>query len=131
MPSDSTFKPRCLNGQIAFTRTRTASLAGWAGALHDHRSQPRTQRVRVERALDLTVGDERDGAGLFRHDDGHRVVLLGEADGRAMPRAELLAQPRVDGQRQKAGRRGDRSPCTMTAPSWSGDSGWKMLSSRS
>ena len=50
--------------------------------------------------------DDRNLAGLLRHDDRDRVVFLGQSDGRAMARAELLAELRIDRERQKAGRRG-------------------------
>src|SRR5205085_12629544 len=72
-------------------------------SLQDERAQARAQLIRDHAALDLSVDDERDAAGLLRHDDRDRVVLLGEADRRAVPRAELLAQARVHRERQKAG----------------------------
>ena len=61
------------------------------------------QRIGVEHALNLPIGHERDVPGLFGHHDRHRVVFLGQAERGAMPRTELLAQPRIDGQRQEAG----------------------------
>src|SRR5690606_8339810 len=74
--------------------------------LHQEAPEPLTQFVHLEAALDLTVHHERHGSRFFRDDKGDSVVLFREADGRAMPRPELLAQPRIHRQREKArGRR--------------------------
>ena len=51
----------------------------------------------------LAVEGNRDLPGLLGHDDRDGVVLLGQADRRAVPRAELAAQHRLHRQRQEAG----------------------------
>ncbi len=60
----------------------------------------------VERPLDLAVQRNADAARLFGNDDRNRIVLFGQADRRAMARAEVPRELRVDRQRQKARRRG-------------------------
>ena len=109
-PTDSTFSPKCRNGHdapvIAVTATsRAAACAACCCSTSDRRRA--RSCIGVEAALDLSVDDDRDAAGLLGHDDRHRVVLLGQADRGAMPRPELLAQLRVHRQRQEAGGRRD------------------------
>src|SRR5439155_10802797 len=55
-------------------------------------------------AIDTAAEEERNGARLLRHDARHGVVLLGETERGAVSRAEILAEARVDGERQEAGR---------------------------
>ena len=75
-----------------------------------------------ESALEVAADDERDGAGLLGYDDRRGVVLLGEPQ-RARPRnSPPLNMPAAAA---------IRLPWTITAPSCSGEAGWKMLVSKS
>ena len=68
-------------------------------------TQPPAQPLRRQVALDAAFEHDRDPPGLLGHHEGDGVVFFSQADGRAMPRAKVLAQPRIHRERQKAGRR--------------------------
>ena len=55
----------------------------------------------------LPAARDRDRAGLFRNDEHDGVGLLGQAERRAMARAEARMRQRLFGERQKASRRLD------------------------
>src|ERR1700755_1367709 len=61
----------------------------------------------IEIANDIAAGDERDQPGFLGNDDDYGVGIFGDADGGAVAGAEVLAQPRVLRQRQKARGSGD------------------------
>ncbi len=61
----------------------------------------------VERSLDLAVECDADASGLLGHDDGNGIILFGQPDRGAMPRAKVSREQRVDGQRKEARGRGD------------------------
>src|SRR4051812_16988876 len=85
---------------------RHTNISTDAGAAVEHeRSEPCTKRVGVETALDLAINHDRNHTGLFRNDDGDRIVLFRQPDRRAMPRSEFLAETRIYRQRQKTGGR--------------------------
>ena len=67
-----------------------ARCDGAAAPLSSARSRARSASG-VEPALDLPVDASEMMPGLFGHDDRHRVVLFGEAERGAVPRAELAA----------------------------------------
>ena len=107
LQADVAERPDGAHGQMrpAISGVRTSRLGAEGAPLENERLQADAQRVGVESTLDLTVDDDRDEAGFLRDDNRHRVVLFGEPDGRAMTGAELLAQLRIDRQRQEARRR--------------------------
>ena len=92
-----------LTHRVRVRQTRFALGTGGAALQHE-RSQPRAQRVGVEAALDLAVGHHRHAAGFLRNHDRDRIIFFRQTDRRPMARPELLAEPRVDRQRQKTGR---------------------------
>ena len=74
---------------------------------------------------------QRDRAGLLGDDHGDGVGDLGDADRGAMAGADVLDGGRRAPAAARPPRRRRRSPWMMTAPSWSGEFGQKMLSSSS
>src|SRR2546421_8486352 len=92
----------------------TTTTASWSRVLHlrvarlgsttleNESAQPRAQLLRVEASFDLSIDNHRNRAGFFGHDDRHRIVFLGESDRSAVTRPELLTEPRIYGERQKA-----------------------------
>ena len=55
------------------------------------------------------------------------VVLLGEPDRRAMTRTQSRLTSGFTDSGRKHAAAATRSPCTMTAPSCSGEPGWKIV----
>ena len=53
----------------------------------------------------LAAGGHRDMSGFLRDDDREAIGFLGDADGGAMPGAQLARQRRIGGQGEKARRR--------------------------
>ena len=68
--------------------------------------------------IDAAIQGQRHPPRLLRHDDGHRVVLLGDANRGTMPRPQRAAEPRVDRQRQEA-RRGRHAITLHDDGTWS------------
>ena len=92
----------CSRHDVYWTREDTGALRTPACEIA---FAPDAQRVGIEAALDLPLGDERYRP-VSSDTTMARIVLFGQAEGRAMPRSELLAQLWIDRQRQKArGRR--------------------------
>ena len=87
--------------QLRFGARRTAPSIG------EELTQPDPQPIRRQAAVDPALERKRDLAGLFGHDDGNGVGFLGQADRGAMTRAQLATELGIDGERQKAGCRGD------------------------
>ena len=94
-------------------------------------AQPRAQLVGVEAALDLAVDHERDAPV------SSDTTIATASFSSVRPIAARCREPSsllsfgftVSGRKQAAAAM--RSSCTITAPSCSGDAGWKMLTSRS
>src|SRR5262249_16260906 len=76
-------------------------------SFHQQPLQRGAQRGGVHVARDLPLAHQRDHAVLLGDDDGERVGLLGEADGRPVARAEGLRDGRVGGEREEAAGGGD------------------------
>src|SRR5262249_26373846 len=87
-------------GCSASVRRRAPELA----PLLNQGPQALTQCVWGKAAIDVPVERDRNQSALFRYDDRGSVALFGQPDRRAMPRAEIAAETRIHGQRQKAGR---------------------------
>src|SRR2546427_65426 len=68
-------------------------------------AQERLERSGIERARQPPFDGAADRAALLRDHDHHAVVLLRQADRRAVPRAVLARQLRIGRHRQEAGRR--------------------------
>ena len=86
----------------------SSARRGSGGAVAEQRraaasaARRRTGRVRCSPPITTEIV-----AGLLGHDDRDRVVLFGEAERRAVPRAEIAAHQRIDRQRQETRRRRD------------------------
>ena len=65
-------------------------------------TQPKAERIRIQKSFDLTIVSKRYRAAFFGNDDGHSVGFFGDADRRSVARSEFLAQSGLDGERKKA-----------------------------
>src|SRR5262245_60494425 len=65
------------------------------------------QRIQRQAALDLSAVCERKRARLLRDDDCDGIGFFRYTDRGTMARAQILAEPRLHGQWQEAGGRGD------------------------
>ena len=79
--------------------------------------------VRGEVALEAAFNGQRDLAPLLGDDDRDGVVLLGQADGGAMPRPEVAAHLGLIVSGRKHAAAAMRFSCRITAPSCSGEPG--------
>ena len=83
-------------------RLRGASRHGAAAAANEARcgvsvASSRELRLAASRSSSMRPASQKDtAAALLRHDDGDRVVFFGDADRRAVPRAEFAAEVGVD-----------------------------------
>ena len=121
-------------GSTCIAISRTRAIAARACRSVRYRTS-RRRRVRssswCEPALDVAVQHQRNLAGFLGDHHGDGVVLLRQANRCAVTRPELAAQARVDVSGRKHAAAAIRSSCTMTAPSCSGDSVLKIVTSRS
>src|SRR5262249_5381164 len=76
-------------------------------SFHQQPLQRGAQRGGVHVARDLPLAHQRDHPVLLGDNDGERVGLLGEADGRPVARAEGFRDGRVGGEREEAAGGGD------------------------
>ena len=84
---------------IATAQGEAARPAAYVGR-GEKAVEPLTQLVLVDAARDVTAHRQAHGPALLADHDGHRVGLLGDAQGRAMARAVVLERALALGQRQ-------------------------------
>src|SRR5436853_6361315 len=74
----------------------------WILSAFDRLKDRRAQARRIERSLDSSRAYERNQSRCFRNHDGYGIRIFGDAERRAMTRAELLRQLRIHRKRQEA-----------------------------
>src|SRR5260370_29341804 len=74
----------------------------WILSAFDRLKDRRAQARGIKRSLDSSCAYERDQSRFFRNHNGYGIRIFGDAERRAMTRAQILRQLGIQRKRQEA-----------------------------